>query len=261
MIQENIKKEFLGIYIIWLRDVKRYYRDKPRIIGSFAQPVLFLLVLGTGLASSFAFFGGGGGDAYLNFMFPGIVGMTILFTSFFGAMSIVWDREFGFLKEVLVSPISRTSIVIGKILGGSTVAIIQGSIILLFLPLLTNPIPLTDILKSFGLMFLLAVTISSLGIILASVIKTMQGFQVITNFLLMPMFFLSGAIFPLLDAPRWMIFLSRVNPLTYGIDAIRYMMLRDASLQFFPLWLNITVLLAVSGILSIAGTLLFNRQQ
>ncbi len=256
-----MKKEFLGIYTIWLRDVKRYYRDKPRIIGSFAQPVLFLLVLGTGLASSFAFFGSARGDDYLNFMFPGIVGMTILFASFFGAMSIVWDREFGFLKEVLVSPISRTSIVAGKILGGSTVAIMQGTIILLFSPLLNNPILLMDIIKSFGLMFLLAVTISSLGIILASIIKTMQGFQVITNFLLMPMFFLSSAIFPLLDAPRWMIFLSKINPLTYGIDAIRYVMLRDASMQFFPLWLNIVVLCSVSVLMSITGTLLFHRQQ
>jgi len=256
-----MKKELLGIYTIWLRDVKRYYRDKPRIIGSFAQPVLFLFVLGSGLASSFAFFGSSRGEDYLNFMFPGIVGMTVLFTSFFGAMSIVWDREFGFLKEVLVSPVSRTSIVIGKILGGSTIAIIQGAIILLFLPLLSNPLTVLDIIKSFGLMFLMAVTISTLGIILASVIKTMQGFQVITNFLLMPMFFLSGAIFPLIDAPRWMVFLSKINPLTYGIDALRYVMLRDSTMQVFPLWLNIVVMLSISAVMSVAGTMLFNRQQ
>ncbi|MGM0366508.1 MAG: ABC transporter permease [Actinomycetota bacterium] len=187
-----MKREFLGIYTIWLRDVKRYYRDKPRIIGSFAQPVLFLFVLGTGLASSFAFFGSTRGEDYLNFMFPGIVGMTVLFTSFFGAMSIVWDREFGFLKEVLVSPVFRTSIVVGKILGGSTIAII-----LLFSPLRSNPLTVLDILKSFGLMFLMAVTISTMGIILASVIKTMQGFQVITNFLLMPMFFFVRSDIPL----------------------------------------------------------------
>ncbi|MDZ7837476.1 MAG: ABC transporter permease [Actinomycetota bacterium] len=127
-------------------------------------------------------------------------------------MSIVWDREFGFLKEVLVSPVSRTSIVVGKILGSSTIAIIQGAIILLFSPLLSHTLTPMAILQSFGLMLLVAITISSFGILLASVIKTMQGFQVITNFLLMPMFFLSGAIFPLIDAPQWMVFLSKINP-------------------------------------------------
>ncbi len=256
-----MKKELLGIYTIWLRDIKRYYRDKPRIIGTFAQPILFLFVLGSGLASSFSFFGSSRGGDYLNFMFPGIVGMTVLFTSFFGAMSIVWDREFGFLKEVLVSPVSRVSIVIGKIIGGSTIAMIQGSIILLFSPLLNIPVTPISVLKAFGLMFLLAVTISTLGITLASVIKTMQGFQVITNFLLMPMFFLSGAIFPLIESPQWMIFMSKINPLTYGIDAIRFVILGEKSMQLFPLWINIVVMLGVATVMSIVGTILFNRQE
>jgi len=256
-----MKKELAGIYTIWLRDIKRYYRDKPRIIGSFAQPILFLVVLGSGLASSFAFFGSSRGGDYLDFMFPGIVGMTVLFTSFFGTMSIVWDREFGFLKEMLVSPVSRVSIVIGKILGSSTIALIQGAIILLFSPLLSRSLTVLSVVKSFGLMFLVAVAISSMGILLASVVKTMQGFQVITNFLLMPMFFLSGAIFPLIEAPQWMIFLSKINPLTYGIDAIRYVMLQDISMQVFPLWINIVVLLSLTAAASISGAFLFNRQQ
>lgn len=256
-----MKKELTGIYTIWLRDIKRYFRDKPRIIGSFAQPILFLFVLGTGIASSFSTFGSGGGKEFLNFMFPGIVGMTVLFTSFFSAMSIVWDREFGFLKEVLVAPISRTSIVVGKLLGGSTIAMIQGSIILLFSPLLNIPITFVVFFKVMGIMFLVAMTISAMGIILASVIKSMQAFQVITNFLLMPMFFLSGALFPLNNTVEWMNVVSKVNPLSYGIDAMRFTLLNDSSLQLYPMWLNITVLVCLIVVLSLLGSFFFNRQE
>jgi len=255
-----LKRELIGIYTIWLRDIKRYFRDKPRIIGSFAQPILFLFVLGTGIASSFSTFGGGGGKEFLNFMFPGIVGMTVLFTSFFSAMSIVWDREFGFLREVLVAPISRTSIVVGKLLGGSTIAMIQGSIILLFSPLLDIPITFLIFFKVLGIIFLIAMTISSMGIILASVIKSMQAFQVITNFLLMPMFFLSGALFPLNDTVRWMNIVSKANPLSYGIDAMRFAILNNPALQLYPLWLDVTVLVCLIVILSVLGSFLFSRQ-
>ena len=254
-----MKKELIGVYTIWLRDIKRYFRDKPRIIGSFAQPILFLFVLGTGIASSLTF-GGGGGGGYLDFMFPGIVGMTVLFTSFFSAMSIVWDREFGFLREVLVTPISRTSIVAGKLLGGSTIAMIQGTIILLFSPLLKIPITFVIFFKVIGIMFLVAMTIATLGIVLASVIKSMQAFQVITNFLLMPMFFLSGALFPLNNTVKWMNVVSKINPLSYGIDAMRTVILNDPALQLYPLWLDIVVLASVTVVMSILGAVLFSRQ-
>jgi len=255
-----LNKELVGVYTVWLRDVKRYFRDKPRVIGSFAQPILFLFVLGTGLASSFSVFGGGGGENFLNFMFPGIVGMTVLFTSFFSAMSIVWDREFGFLREILVAPISRTSIVVGKLLGGSTIAMFQGSIILLFAPLLNIPVTFVIFFKVLGIMFLISMTISTMGILLASVIKSMQAFQVITNFLLMPMFFLSGAIFPLNQTVKWMSIVAKINPLSYGIDAMRYVLLSDPGLQLYPLWLDILVLIVLVVLLSIMGAFLFNRQ-
>ncbi len=255
-----MNKELVGVYTVWLRDVKRYFRDKPRVIGSFAQPILFLFVLGTGLASSFSVFGGGGGENFLNFMFPGIVGMTVLFTSFFSAMSIVWDREFGFLREILVAPISRTSIVVGKLLGGSTIAMFQGSIILLFAPLLNIPVTFVIFFKVLGIMFLISMTISTMGILLASVIKSMQAFQVITNFLLMPMFFLSGAIFPLNQTVKWMSIVAKINPLSYGIDAMRYVLLSDPGLQLYPLWLDILVLIVLVVLLSIMGAFLFNRQ-
>jgi ABC-2 type transport system permease protein len=256
-----LKKELTGVYTLWLRDIKRYFRDKPRIIGSFAQPILFLFVLGTGIASSFSVFGGGGGEDFLNFMFPGIVGMTVLFTSFFSAMSIVWDREFGFLREILVAPVSRTSIVVGKLLGGSTIAMIQGSIILLFAPFLRIPITFVIFFKELGIMFLVAMTISTMGIILASVIKSMQAFQVITNFLLMPMFFLSGALFPLNQTVKWMNIVSKINPLSYGVDAMRFVLLNDASLQLYPLWLDIIILVFLIVVLSVTGGFLFNRQE
>ncbi len=255
-----MKKELAGIYTVWLRDLKRYFRDRPRMIGSFAQPILFLFVLGTGIASSFSVFGDGGGEEFLDFMFPGIIGMTVLFTSFFSAMSIVWDREFGFLKEILVAPISRTSIVVGKLLGGSTIAMIQGSIILMLSPLLGIPISFLIFFKVLGVMFLMAMVISGMGIMLASVIKTMQAFQVITNFLLMPMFFLSGALFPLNQTVEWMNIVSRANPLSYGIDAMRFALLGDVSLQLYPMWLDISVLVFLIIAFSVTGAWLFNRQ-
>ncbi|MEA2015142.1 MAG: ABC transporter permease [Actinomycetota bacterium] len=255
-----MKRELAGIYTVWLRDIKRYLRDRPRVIGSFAQPVLFLFVLGTGIASSFNVFGGGGGKDFLYFMFPGIVGMPVLFTSFFSAMSIVWDREFGFLREILVAPVSRISIVVGKLLGGSTIAMIQGSIILMFGPLLGVQINFLIFLKVLGIVFLIAMVISNMGIMLASVIKSMQAFQVITNFLLMPMFFLSGALFPLNQTVEWMNIVSKINPLSYGIDAMRFTILNDLSLQLYPLWLDIVVLVFLIIVFSIIGTFLFNRQ-
>jgi ABC-2 type transport system permease protein len=255
-----LKKELAGIYTVWLRDLKRYLRDRPRMIGSFAQPVLFLFVLGTGIASSFSVFGGGGGEKFLDFMFPGIIGMTVLFTSFFSAMSIVWDREFGFLREILVAPISRTSIVAGKLLGGSTIAMIQGSIILMLGPLIGIPIDFLIFFKVLGVMFLVAMVISGMGIMLASVIKSMQAFQVITNFLLMPMFFLSGALFPLNQTVEWMNVVSKANPLSYGIDAMRFALLGDVSLQLYPMWLDILVLSFLIVAFSVTGAFLFNRQ-
>lgn len=256
-----IKRELLGIYIIWLRDIKKFFRDKPRIFGSIAQPAIFLFVLGSGLASSFAIFGGGatGGKEFLSFMFPGIISMTVLFTSFFNAMSIVWDREFGFLKEVLIAPISRASIVLGKNLGGATMAMIQGIIILVFAPILRLQLSWLSVLKLIPVMFLVAMSISSLGIALAARLKSMQGFQVITNFLLMPMFFLSGALFPLTNAPKWMEVIARINPVSYGVDAIRSTILDIPMLQLHPLYLDLLIIVGITVVMTFVGIILFNR--
>lgn len=218
-----------AIYIIWYRDLLRYWRDRLRLVASLAQPLLFLLVFGTGLSASLRGIGGGLGGTfpvnYVQFIFPGIIGMAVLFTSIFSAMSIVWDREFGFLKEVLVAPIDRSAIAIGKALGGSTQAMVQGLILLLLAPLVgvtLNPLALLELVP---LIFVLAFALTTLGVVLASGMKSMQGFQAVLNFLMMPIFFLSGALFPLSNLPWWMTALTRIDPAAYGIDPIRRVIL------------------------------------
>jgi len=205
-----------AIYIIWYRDILRYWRDRWRLVASLAQPLLFLVVFGSGLSSSLGsggVFGSRGGLSYIQFVFPGIIGMSILFTAIFGAMSIVWDREFGFLKEVLVAPIDRWAVAIGKALGGTTQAMIQGLILLVLAPLVGVKLSLLTILAIVPLAAVLAFGLSAFGVMLASMMKSLQGFQVVMNFLMMPMFFLSGALFPLTNLPSWMTFLTRIDPL------------------------------------------------
>jgi ABC-2 type transport system permease protein len=209
-----------GVYIIWYRDVLRFVRDRPRIIAAMAQPALYLLIFGSGVSSAMRGPTASGAD-YLQFLFPGVVGMTVLFTSVFTAMSIVWDREFGFLKEVLVAPVSRTAVAIGKALGGSTQAVLQGSIVLLLAPLAGVSLSLATIVTVLPLMFLLAFALTSLSIALAARMRSMEGFQVMMNFFMMPLFFLSGALFPLDGLPVWLTVLTLLDPATYGIDPIR----------------------------------------
>jgi ABC-2 type transport system permease protein len=222
-----------AVYIIWYRDILRYWRDRWRLVASLAQPLLFLVVFGSGLSSSLGggLFGGDRGLSYMQFMFPGIIGMSILFTSIFGAMSIVWDREFGFLKEVLVAPIDRWAVAIGKALGSTTQAMIQGLIILVLAPFIGVKLSFLTVLEIIPLAALLAFGLSSLGVAIASMMRSLQGFQVVMNFLMMPMFFLSGALFPLTNLPGWMTVLTRLNPASYGIDPLRRVVLSDSGLS------------------------------
>jgi ABC-2 type transport system permease protein len=222
-LQANLR----GVYIIWYRDVLRYSRDRARIIASLGQPLLFLVVFGSGLSASL---GAGvtqqlGNVSYVRFLYPGIISMAVLFTSIFSAISIVWDREFGFLRELLVAPVSRAAVVLGKALGGSTIAMVQGALLLILAPILRvslNPLILLELL---ALMFLVAFAISSMGILVASRLKTMESFQMIINFFVMPMFFLSGAFFPLRQLPRWMAVVTRLDPVAYGVDPMRRVLL------------------------------------
>lgn len=219
-----------AIYIIWYRDVLRYWRDRWRLGASLAQPLLFLVIFGTGLSSSLrggatTFGSSAGGPSYIQFMYPGVVAMAILFTAIFGALSIVWDREFGFLKEVLVAPINRSAVAIGKTLGGSTQAMVQGLILLVLAPVAGVKLTPLAILELIPLAFCLAFAISALGVAIASRMRSMQGFQVVMNFLMMPMFFLSGALFPLGRLPGWMTVLTRLDPVAYGVDPLRRVVL------------------------------------
>ncbi len=211
-----------AVYIVWWRDVIRYGRDRVRLAASLAQPLLYLLIFGSGLSASLgAGFAGSSGMSYTQFMYPGIISMAVLFTSIFAAMGIVWDREFGFLKELLVAPIERSAIAVGKALGGATQAVFQGAILLLLAPFVGVTLDLASGLLLLGFMAALAFGLSSMGVAIAASMRSMQGFQMVMNFLMMPMFFLSGALFPLVGLPLWMTVLTRLDPASYGIDPIR----------------------------------------
>lgn len=219
-----MKHELKAIYIIWLREIIRYWRNKLRAFAGLSMPLLWILVLGTGLSSSLSFTSMGAGDTslnYISFIFPGILGMIILFSSMFGALSIVHDREFGFFKEFFVAPISRTSIVLGKILGGATTATIQASLMLLLTPLIGIQMSFTSILLLIPAMFIVAFGLNSVGVLLASQMRSTETFPMVMQFIMMPMFFLSGALFPLQGVPGWLYIASRFNPLTYGVNLLR----------------------------------------
>lgn len=222
-----------AIYVIWLRDIIRYRRDRTRLVASLAQPLLFLVVFGVGLSSSLgsvgnggrggsaAFSAGGGSLSYVQYIYPGVVGMAVLFTAMFSSMSIVWDREFGFLKEILVAPIDRSAVAIGKALGGATQAMFQGLIMLAVGPIIGVHLTVLTVLEVIPILFLLAFTLTAFGVAIAARMRSMQGFQVIMNFLLMPIFFLSGSLFPLAGLPAWMAVLTRIDPVAYGIAPLR----------------------------------------
>jgi ABC-2 type transport system permease protein len=221
-----------GVYIIWYRDLLRWWRDRQRIVPSAVQPILYLFVFGVGLGSAIGGGRGAGASAlgvsYTTFMYPGVLGMSVLFTSIFSAMSIVWDREFGFLKEIQVAPISRPAVAVGKALGGSTVAMLQASLLLIVSPFVGVSLNPLLVLQILGLLFLLAFALSSVGVAIASRLKSMEGFQVVMNFVMMPLLFLSGAFFPLSGLPSWLAALTRIDPAAYAVDALRRVVLTSA---------------------------------
>lgn len=211
------KRDIIAVYVIWLREIKKFWREKIRIITSIAQPVMWLFIMGVGLGSTFR----GTDFNYLEYVFPGIVSMTVLFASVNSGLGIVWDREFGFFKEILISPVSRTAIIAGKILAGSTTAIIQGTIILLFAPLIGVTLPATVVAKALLFMLVLAVSLSTAGILFGAKISSFHSYSLVMNFIVMPLFLLSGAVFPLKGLPRWMEAAALWNPVTYGVDIMR----------------------------------------
>lgn len=243
-----------AIYILWLRQLKRYLRSRARIVGSLGQPLLFLFALGFGFGPIFQKAGGGN---YLQYISPGIIGMTILFSSVFFGIEIIWDRQFGFLKETLVAPVPRFEIMLGRTLGGATVATCQG-IIVLGISMLAGfrPDSFTGILLAILMMFLIAVLFTAMGTAIASKLEDMHAFQLIMNFLIMPLFFLSGALFPLTNLPPLLSAIIRINPLSYGVDAIRGALI---SSSHFGLFTDFFILVVFCLIFTAAGSYLFSR--
>ncbi|MFC1897485.1 ABC transporter permease [Chloroflexota bacterium] len=257
-----------AVYTIWYRELLRFWRDKIRMIGSITFPLLFLFIFGSGLSSRMGFLGPG--IDFTQFMFPGIIGMTVLMGSFMAGVSVVWDREFGFLKEVLVAPISRASVAVGKTLGSATVALPQGIIILLLAPLIGVSLSIYKVLAILPLMFLLAASMGSMGILLATRIRSMQAFQVVMQMLMFPMMFLSGVFFPVEGLPSWMNILVKINPATYGIAPIRQVVLGASPDSPFnisvlghtmSIWDNIIVMAVFGIVMTLLAMWSFGSQE
>lgn len=241
------------IYILWLRQLKRFSRSKARIVGSIGQPLLFLVALGFGMGSIFEKAGEGN---YVLFLSPGIIAMTILFSSIFTGVDIIWDRQFGFLKETLVAPVSRFKIMLGRTLGGTTTALLQGLIVLI----ITVPLGfhLNWVMLPIGIlfMFLIALFFTALGTSIGSLLKDMQAFQLIMNFLVMPIFFLSGSLFPIDGSSKIFKYILSVNPLAYGVDGIRGSLTGQF---YFSMGVDLVVLLVTATVILYVGSYLFSK--
>lgn len=239
---------------MWLRQIKRYWRSKARMIGSLGQPILFLISLGFGMGSMYQQTEGGN---YINFLAPGVMTQAVLFMAIFSGIELIWDKEFGFLKETLVAPVSRLEIVLGRVLGGATIALLQGLIVFILTLLIGfRPYNWWLLPLAAGLMFLIALLYSALGTAIASLMKDFHGFQLIMNFLVMPTFFLSGALFPLENSPPVLQMISKVNPLTYGVDGLRQLLLGSS---YIGLGTDILVLGTLAAGLLVISSYLFTQ--
>jgi len=247
---------FRTVYTLWIRQIKRSLRSRARLIGSLGQPLLFLIALGFGFGPIYAKAGGGN---YIQFIAPGVIAMGILFNGVFSGIELIWDRQFGFLKETLVAPVSRFAIMLGRTLGGATMATIQGVIVFLLTLLVGfRPVSLSLIPVAILFMFLIALLFSSLGHCIATRLNDMQAFPIIMNFLIMPIFFLSGSLFPLKGLPRGIVIAASLNPLSYGVDGLRSVLIDGAH---FGLPLDFAVLIGVTLLFVSLGGYLFSRIQ
>ncbi|MCL5125299.1 MAG: ABC transporter permease [Deltaproteobacteria bacterium] len=244
------------IYILWLRQLKRFFRSRSRVLGSVAQPLLFLIALGFGFGPIYQRAGRGN---FMEFLAPGIISMTILFSSVFNGIEIIWDRQFGFLKETLVAPVSRMGIMLGRTAGGATVSLLQALLVFVlsmavgFRPASWGNLPLALVF-----MVLIAVLFTAMGTAIASLLEDFQGFQVIMNFLVQPLFFLSGALFPLEGLPKALGIVARVDLLSYGVDGLRATL---AGISYFGLGTDLVVLMLASLVVLAVGSYLFSKIQ
>ncbi len=244
------------VYALWLREIKRYLRSRAQVLASLGQPLMYLLVLGFGLGPVFERAGQGN---YLQFVAPGVVGMTILFSSIFSGAGLLWDRQFGFLKETLVAPVPRIQIMVGRTLGGATTALAQGTLVLTVCLIAGfRPHDATGVLLGAGFMALIAIVFAALGTIIGATLKDMQGFQLVMNFLVMPIFFLSGALYPLSNLPAALTVATRLDPLSYGVDGLRGAFIDQSH---FGLGTDFAVLAVLAGVFLALGARAFSRLQ
>ncbi|HEX9308339.1 MAG TPA: ABC transporter permease [Anaeromyxobacter sp.] len=215
--ERSFRNDLRAVKIVWQRELIRFFRDKPRIVTALLQPMLYLFVFGSGMSSMVA---GGRGDLKV-FLFPGVMTMAVLFTSFFSAGSLVWDREFGFMREMLVAPVRRGAILLGKCLGGTTAGLFQGLVVLCVAGFVGIPYSASLVLTILGELAIVSFAITALGLLVAVRIRAIQSFMALVQMLLMPLFFLSGALFPVSGLPGWLAVLTRLDPLTYAVDPLR----------------------------------------
>jgi ABC-2 type transport system permease protein len=252
-----------AVYVIVLREFKRFFRQRGRLITTLARPLLWLFIVGTGFSrivdtgSDAA-----GGSSYLQFLLPGIVGMTILFSSIFSTMSVVWDREFGFLREMLVAPVSRLTIVIGKLLSGTALSLFQGMMLLLVAPFIGVEIGLSQVVSMFFLVALVSFALTAFGLFIAAHLRSLEGFNVIMNFIILPMFFLSGALYPIDNLPAPLRLVTYINPLSYGVDAFKHVLLPAGGKlsSEFPLVVDIIFVAVFAAVMMALSSRAFSKR-
>jgi ABC-2 type transport system permease protein len=253
--------EVRAFYTLWLREVKRYLRDRTRIVSSFFQPLLWLVVFGLGLGSLVRV--SVPGLTYQQLIFPGIIGQTLLFTSMFMGISVIWDRDFGFLKEILVAPVSRFTLFMGKMIGDSTDAVIQGVIVFALGIVLGLGVDPLTFLAALPVMLLITFGLVSIGLIIASFMGSLESFGAIQSFINLPLFFTSGALFPIPNLPDWLQYAAKANPLSYGVDALKQIILGEAwqPLQLQPLAVDLAVVAVFDLVMIAVGTWAFSRMK
>lgn len=256
-MKKVLNRALQTVYTMWLREMLRFWRSKSRIIGSLATPLFFLVFLGAGFNSSFQDERGRPFDP--SYLAPGLIGMVVLFSSMMGGVSIIWDREFGFLKEILIAPVSRFFVALGKAVGGVTTSVIQGILIMCIARLIGIEYQsLSGVIAAIAVMFVSGIGFIGLGIAVASRIDSHEGFQMVMSFLTMPLVLLSGAFFPISKLPEWLSLLVYVNPLTYGVEALRYFLLGES---IIPIFRSITILFAFALAMTLLGGKLFEKMK
>jgi len=244
------------MYALWRRELKRFIRDRSRLISSIITPLLWLVIFGSGLRFSISV----PGFNYQQFLLPGIIAQTLLFTAIFLGISVIWDRQFGFMKEILVAPIGRISIFAGKMFGVGTAAMFQGIIVIMLGFVIGVPLTLYGVSLAIPLMILITVGLSCIGLIIASLMTSLESFGTIVTFVNMPMFFLSGALFPVTNLPSWIKWVFYINPLTYGVDTLRSVMIPGWH-TIMPLYYEILIICVFDVAITVIGTYLFSKRQ